>query len=319
MKIIVLDGHTLNPGDLSWENIAQMGELTVYPRTLEEEVLAHAEGAEILLTNKTVITAKHIRHLPLLKYIGVLATGYNVVDIGAAREHGIPVCNIPAYSTQSVAQMVFALLLAITNRTEHYAEENRKGRWSQTPDFCYWDTPLIELYEKKIGIVGLGHTGMATARIAQAFGMKVYAYTSKTTLATDNGIMKSDSLDELFATCDVISLNCPLCPATYHMIDRRSLSLMKPEAILINTGRGPLVDEEAVAEALKARRLAAYGADVTTTEPPAANHPLLDAPNAYLTPHIAWATSEARQRLLDICEQNIRAFLKGKPQNIINP
>ena len=247
-----------------------------------------------------------------------MATGYNVVDIEAARKHGIPVCNIPAYSTRSVAQMVFALLLAITNRVEHYAEENRKGRWSRNPDFCYWDTPLMELSGKKMGIVGLGHTGMATARIALAFGMEVYACTSKSPLQLGTDIRKS-TMEELFSACDVISLNCPLTPETHHLVNPHTLALMKPGAILINTGRGPLVDEEAVAEALRNNTLAAYGADVTSTEPPSADHPLLSAPNAYLTPHIAWATREARLRLMDICERNIRAFLEGKPQNVVNP
>lgn len=318
MKITVLDGYGLNPGDLSWEPIAQLGELTVFPRTSAEEFYAHAEGADILLTNKTLITAEHIGRLPDLKYIGILATGYNVVDIEAARKHGIPVCNIPAYSTRSVAQMVFALLLAITNRVEHYAEENRKGRWSRNPDFCYWDTPLMELSGKKMGIVGLGHTGMATARIALAFGMEVYACTSKSPLQLGTDIRKS-TMEELFSACDVISLNCPLTPETHHLVNPHTLALMKPGAILINTGRGPLVDEEAVAEALRNNILAAYGADVTSTEPPSADHPLLSAPNAYLTPHIAWATREARLRLMDICERNIRAFLEGKPQNVVNP
>ena len=243
MKITVLDGYGLNPGDLSWEPIAQLGELTVFPRTSAEEFYAHTEGADILLTNKTLITAEHIGRLPDLKYIGILATGYNVVDIEAARKHGIPVCNIPAYSTRSVAQMVFALLLAITNRVEHYAEENRKGRWSRNPDFCYWDTPLMELAGKKMGIVGLGHTGMATARIALAFGMEVYACTSKSPLQLGTDIRKS-TMEELFSACDVISLNCPLTPETHHLVNPHTLALMKPGAILINTGRGPLVDEE---------------------------------------------------------------------------
>ena len=284
MRITVLDGYGLNPGDLSWEPIAQLGELTVFPRTSAEEFYAHAEGADILLTNKTLITAEHIDRLPDLKYIGILATGYNVVDIEAARKHGIPVCNIPAYSTRSVAQMVFALLLAITNRVEHYAEENRKGRWSRNPDFCYWDTPLMELSGKKMGIVGLGHTGMATARIALAFGMEVYACTSKSPLQLGTDIRKS-TMEELFSACDVISLNCPLTPETHHLVNPHTLALMKPGAILINTGRGPLVDEEAVAEALRNNILAAYGADVTSTEPPSADHPLLSAPCDYVFTH----------------------------------
>ena len=230
---------------------------------------------------------------------------------------GIVVTNIPAYSTPSVAQSAFALLLAITNRVEHYAAENRQGRWSRNPDFCYWDTPLTELAGKTMGIVGMGHTGTATARIALAFGMKVLAFTSKSQSQLDDDIRKA-TLDELFATCDVVSLHCPLTPDTRHLANRRTLALMKPGSILLNTGRGPLVDEQAVAEALASRALGAYGADVMETEPPAAGNPLLAAPNAFLTPHIAWATREARLRLMDTCADNLRAFLDGKPQNVVN-
>ena len=319
MKIIVLDGYGLNPGDLSWEGIEEMGDLTVYPRTSDEEFYDHAAGADILLTNKTPITKERLCRLPDLKYIGVLATGYNVVDTEAARQHGIPVCNIPAYSTASVAQMAFALILSITNRAEHYAEENRQGKWSRNPDFCYWDTPLVELAGKKMGIVGLGHTGMATAHIALAFGMEVHAFTSKSQAQLGTAIHKEPTLEALLATCDVVSLHCPLTLATQHLINRETLNQMKPGCILINTARGPLVNENDVAEALCARTLAAYGADVMDREPPSAESPLWKAPNAYLTPHIAWATREARQRLMDICADNLHAFLDGKPQNIVNP
>ena len=317
MKITVLDGYGLNPGDLSWEPIAQLGELTVFPRTSAEEFYAHAEGADILLTNKTLITAEHIDRLPDLKYIGILATGYNVVDIEAARKHGIPVCNIPAYSTRSVAQMVFALLLAITNRVEHYAEENRKGRWSRNPDFCYWDTPLMELSGKKMGIVGLGHTGMATARIALAFGMEVYACTSKSPLQLGTDIRKS-TMEELFSACDVISLNCPLTPETHHLVNPHTLALMKPGAILINTGRGPLINEQDLADALNNGTIYAAGVDVLSQEPPRADNPLLSARNCYITPHIAWATIEARERLMNIAISNLQAYIAGKPENIVN-
>ena len=316
MKITVLDGYGLNPGDLSWEPIAQLGELTVFPRTSAEEFYAHAEGADILLTNKTLITAEHIDRLPDLKYIGILATGYNVVDIEAARKHGIPVCNIPAYSTRSVAQMVFALLLAITNRVEHYAEENRKGRWSRNPDFCYWDTPLMELAGKKMGIVGLGHTGMATARIALAFGMEVYACTSKSPLQLGTDIRKS-TMEELFSACDVISLNCPLTPETHHLVNPHTLALMKPGAILINTGRGPLINEQDLADALNNGTIFAAGLDVLSQEPPRADNPLLTARNCYITPHIAWASAAARERLMQIMLDNIKAFLDGKPINSV--
>ena len=317
MKITVLDGYGLNPGDLSWEPIAQLGELTVFPRTSAEEFYAHAEGADILLTNKTLITAEHIDRLPDLKYIGILATGYNVVDINAARERGIIITNIPAYSTRSVAQMVFALLLAITNRVEHYAEENRKGRWSRNPDFCYWDTPLMELAGKKMGIVGLGHTGMATARIALAFGMEVYACTSKSPLQLGTDIRKS-TMEELFSACDVISLNCPLTPETHHLVNPHTLALMKPGAILINTGRGPLINEQDLADALNNGTIYAAGVDVLSQEPPRADNPLLSARNCYITPHIAWASTAARERLMQIMLENIKAYQDGKPVNVVN-
>lgn len=318
MKIKVLDGYSLNPGDLSWDQIKEFGELTVYPRTSKDEILDHAEGADILLTNKVPLSAETISKLPQLKYIGVLATGYNVIDTEAASARGIPVCNIPAYSTQSVAQMVFAHLLAITNHVEHYTQENKNGKWSNNTDFCYWDTPLHELSGQSIGIVGLGHIGKSVARIANAFGMDVYAYTSKSTEDCQKLHVTKMELDQLLAHCDVISLHCPLTPETQQMIDRKRLSQMKPSAILINTGRGPLINEQDVADALKNGQLAAYGTDVLSVEPAAKDNPLLSAPNVYITPHIAWATKEARIRLMNICAENIAAFLNGHPQNKVN-
>lgn len=318
MKIVALDGHALNPGDISWSPVEQYGELTVYPRTSPEDIVPRAKDAEMILTNKVNITQAHMEQLPKLQYIGIQATGYNVVDLEAARRRGIAVCNIPAYSTASVAQMVFALLLAITNRVEHYTEENRKGKWSGNPDFCYRDTPLTELAGKKIGIVGLGHTGMATARIAQAFGMEVCAYTSKDQQRLGTDIRKA-GWDELLRTCDVITLNCPLTPETREMVNRDAIGRMKREAILINTGRGGLVNEAELAEALDSGRIAAYGADVLNEEPPATDNPLLRSRNTFLTPHIAWATREARLRLMDISADNIRAFIGGTPQNVVNP
>lgn len=314
MKITVLDGYGLNPGDLSWSGFEALGDLTVYDRTAPEDVKANAKDAEILLTNKTVLDGDTLRSLPNLKYIGVLATGYNVVDIEAAREAGIIVTNIPAYSTMSVAQKVFALLLAVTDRVEHYAAENSRGRWSRNPDFCYWDTPLTELAGKTFGIVGLGNIGKAVARIALAFGMKVIAYTSKEPDQLPEGVVKAD-LDTLFAESDVVSLHCPLTPDTFELVNADRLGTMKRTAILINTGRGPLVDEKAVATALKEGRIAAFGADVLSSEPPAADNPLLSAPGAYITPHIAWATAEARERLMDIALGNLRAYLEGRPVN----
>ena len=247
MKIVILDGYSANPGDLSWKELETMGELVVYDRTAPAETVARAQEADIVLTNKVVLGKKEIDQLPHLKYIGVLATGYNVVDIPAARERGIIVTNVPAYSTESVAQMVFAHLLNVTNRTEHYAQQNRQGRWTQNPDFCYWDFPHMELAGKTFGIVGLGNIGQRVAQIALAFGMKVQALTSKTALPA--GIQKV-SLDELLSTSDVLSLHCPLTDTTRHLINNDTLRKMKPSAILINTGRGPLVDDQAVADAL---------------------------------------------------------------------
>ena len=316
MKIVILDGFTANPGDLSWKGLEELGTLTVYDRTRPEESVARAADAEIILTNKVIISREVMAQLPQLKYIGVLATGYNVVDIEAAHEHDIIVTNVPAYSTESVAQMVFAHLLTVTNRTEHYAIQNRNGHWSKNPDFCYWDFSHMELAGKTFGIVGLGNIGRRVAEIALAFGMQVKALTSKSANALPAGIEKAD-LEELLASSDIISLHCPLTDSTRHLINRETLSLMRPSAILINTGRGPLVDDQAVAYALAEGQLAAFCADVLTEEPPKADNPLLSQPNAFITPHIAWATEEARSRLLQVAISNVRAFLNAKPQNVV--
>ena len=316
MKIVVLDGYAANPGDVSWEAMQSLGELTVYDRTAPDEVLERAAEADAVLTNKVVITAAMMAQLPALKYIGVLATGYNVVDVKAACEQGIIVTNIPAYSTDSVAQLTFAHILNITHRVGHYAIQNRQGRWSSNPDFVYWDTPLIELSGKTMGIVGLGSIGMKVATIARQFGMDVFALTSKNSSDLPQGLQKT-TLDGLLAISDVLSLHCPLTDDTYHLIDAKALSKMKPGAILINTGRGPLVDEEAVAKALDSGQLMAYGADVMSVEPPQPSNPLLRCPNAYLTPHIAWATFEARQRLMQIAVDNLQCFIDGQPQNVV--
>ena len=314
MKIVVLDGYTANPGDLSWKNLEALGTLTVYERTQPTETVARAADAEIVLTNKVIVSKEVMAQLPKLKYIGVLATGYNVVDIQEAHERGIIVTNVPAYSTESVAQMVFAHLLTVTNRTEHYAIQNRRGRWTENPDFCYWDFPHMELAGKTFGIVGLGNIGQRVAQIALAFGMKVKALSSKTSLPA--GIEKA-SLEELLATSDVLSLHCPLTENTRHLINADTLRQMKSTAILINTGRGPLIDDQAVAEALADGRLAAFCADVLTEEPPKADNPLLKQPNAFFTPHIAWASKEARIRLLQVATDNVRAFIGGKPVNVV--
>ncbi|MDE5760715.1 D-2-hydroxyacid dehydrogenase [Bacteroides sp.] len=317
MKIVVLDGYAANPGDLCWDELKALGECTVYDRTAPAEVLERSAGAEILLTNKTVITAEHIAALPELKYIGVLATGYNIVDVTAAKEHGVIVTNIPAYSTDSVAQMVFAHILNIALQVQHHSEEVHKGRWTDSKDFCFWDTPLIELHGKKIGIVGLGHTGYATARIAIGFGMQVYAYTSKTHFQLPPEIHKME-LDELFRECDIISLHCPLTDSTREMVNAERLRLMKSTAILINTGRGPLINEQDLADALNNGTIYAAGVDVLSQEPPRADNPLLTAKNCYITPHIAWASTAARERLMQIMLENIRAYREGKPVNVVN-
>ena len=317
MKITVLDGYGLNPGDLSWDWLNKYGEVKIYDRTSPSQLMERAADADVIFTNKVVINAETLSSLPNLKYIGVLATGYNIVDVKTAHQLGVVVTNIPAYSTDSVAQMVFALLLAITNRVEHYAIENHNGRWSDNPDFCYWDSPLMELAGKTFGIVGLGNIGKAVARIAGAFGMKVVAFTSKKQEELPAGIQKV-ALDQLFSESDVLSLHCPLTPETDHLVNAERLDLMKPTAILINTGRGPLIDEQAVANALKAGKLGAFGADVLSSEPPAADNPLLSAPNSFITPHIAWATVEARGRLMEICEGNLAAFVSGTPRNVVS-
>ena len=317
MKIVVLDGYAANPGDLSWDELKSLGECIVYDRTAPSEVTERAAGADILLTNKVVLNADTIAALPHLKYIGVLATGYNVVDIAATKERGIVVTNIPAYSTPSVAQMVFAHILNIAQQVQHYTDEVRKGRWSSNPDFCFWDTPLIELRGKKIGIIGLGQTGYNTARIAIGFGMEVHAYTSKSTFQLPPEIRKTE-LDELFANCDIISLHCPLTDSTREMVNAERLRLMKPTAILINTGRGPLINEQDLADALNNGTIYAASVDVLSQEPPRADNPLLSARNCYITPHIAWASTAARERLMQIMLGNIKAYQDGKPVNVVN-
>ena len=279
--------------------------------------MERCRGAVAVLTNKVVLSADVIAQLPELKYIGVLATGYNVVDLEAARQQGIVVTNIPAYSTMSVAQMVFAHILNVTMHVDHYAVENRNGRWSRSEDFCWMDTPVVELSGKILGIVGLGNIGSAVARIANAFGMEVMAVTSKEQPLLPNYIKKVTT-DELFHTSDFISLHCPLTESTRGLICRESIAMMKPGVVIINTGRGPLVNEQDMAEALQQGRVGAFCADVLAQEPPAANHPLSGSPRAYITPHIAWASREARMRLIHIAAANLEAFLNGKPQNVVS-
>ena len=312
MNIVVLDGFTMNPGDLSWNELEKLGTLKVYDRTSPEQLLERAADAEAVLTNKTVLNAAALRNMPKLKYVGVLATGYNVVDIAVAKELGIVVTNIPAYSTESVAQMVFAHILNITHSVGRYAGEAHAGVWSRQADFSYTNSPLMELYGKRIGIIGFGNTGSATARIARAFGMEVLVYTSKPQSALPEGMTKAASVEEVFSSSDIVSLHCPLNDKTAEIVNAHHLSLMKESAILINTGRGGLVNENDLAEALKAHRIKAAGLDVMVNEPPMENNPLLGLDNCFITPHIAWATYEARTRLMNQTVMNLKSFIEGK-------
>lgn len=312
MKICILDGYSLNPGDLDWSPVERLGDVTLFDRTPADKIVERAADADIVLTNKVPFSADTLRQLPRLRFICVLATGYNIIDTEAAARQGVVVANIPAYSTMSVAQMAFAHILNITNHVTSYAREVADGKWTNCPDFCFWDSALTELAGKTMGIVGLGNTGMATARIAVAMGMKVVAMTSKSADTLPEGITPAP-LDDVLASADVVSLHCPLSPSTRHLINAASIAKMKPSAILINTGRGPLVDEQAVADALNGGRLAAFGADVLSQEPPRGDNPLLSARNCFLTPHIAWATLEARTRLMSTATENVRQFIAGEP------
>lgn len=312
MKICILDGYSLNPGDLDWSPVERLGDVTLFDRTPADKIVERAADADIVLTNKVPFSADTLRQLPRLRFICVLATGYNIIDTDAAARQGVVVANIPAYSTMSVAQMAFAHILNITNHVASYAREVADGKWTNCPDFCFWDSALTELAGKTMGIVGLGNTGMATARIAVAMGMKVVALTSKSADTLPEGITPAP-LDDVLASADVVSLHCPLTPSTRHLINAASIAKMKPSAILINTGRGPLVDEQAVADALNGGRLAAFGADVLSQEPPRGDNPLLSARNCFLTPHIAWATLEARTRLMSTATENVRQFIAGEP------
>ena len=315
--IVVLDGHTLNPGDLSWEPLTSLGRCAIYERTAPGEVVPRACEAEIVLTNKTPLQREALAGLPRLKFVGVLATGYNVVDVRAARERGISVANVPAYSTESVAQLVFAHLLNLTHHVADHSRTVRDGRWSASRDFCYWDTPLIELRGLTMGVIGYGRIGSATGRIARAFGMQVLAHTRDQARVLEEGVQWA-SLDDVFRHSDVVSLHCPLTAETEGLVNRHRLRLMKPSAFLINTSRGPLVDEAALAEALAEGTLAGAGLDVLSSEPPPASNPLLCAPSCVITPHIAWATKAARERLLASAAANVRAFLEGSPINVVN-
>jgi len=312
MKIVVLDGYTNNPGDISWEPIEAIGSLTVHERTPPGEIVARAADAEVVLTNKAVVGRAEIEALPNLKYIGVLATGYNCVDTVAARERGIPVCNVPEYSTPNVVQATFSLLLELTNHVGHHAQTVRAGRWSACPDFCYWDGDLVELAGLTLGIVGYGRIGQSMAAVGRAFGMKILAH--RRNPGSDPECV---DLETLLRKSDVVSLHCPLTPDTKELIDTRRIGLMKPTAYLLNTARGALVNEADLAAALDAGRLAGAGLDVLTVEPPPASNPLLKAKNCIITPHVAWATRNARRRLIEVTAANVKAFAAGQPRNVV--
>jgi glycerate dehydrogenase len=309
VRIVVLDVHTLNPGDLTWEPLQRLGAVTVHPRTPATEIETRSRDADILLTNKTPLSAATIASLARLRFIGVLATGHNVVDSAAARARGIAVSNVPAYGTQSVAQHVFALLFELTQRTGPHAQSVRDGRWAASADWCYWDGQLLELAGLTLGVIGGGRIGQAVGKIGEAFGMTVH-YATRTAGRA--------ALEAVLRESDVISLHCPLTPDTRHLINASTLAWMKSTAFLINTSRGPLIDEAALAEALRAGRIAGAGLDVLSTEPPAADNPLLAAPRCIITPHLAWATTAARRRLMHVAVENVRAFLAGQPQNVVN-
>ena len=317
MNIVVLDGFTLNPGDLSWKELESLGKCEIHDRTPPEKVVARACEAEIVLTNKTILTREQIGELRSVKYIGVFATGYDIVDVAAARERGIPVTNVPAYGTQSVAQMTFALLLELTQHVGHHAQSVRDGRWARCLDFSYWDYPLIELEGLTFGIVGFGRIGQAVAALALAFGMKALANSRSVPQPGPAGVRFVD-LETLFHESDVVGLHCPLTPATRHLINAQRLAWMKPSAFLLNTSRGGLIDERALADALNAGRIAGAAMDVLAVEPPPADNPLPRAKNGLVTPHIAWANRAARARLMQTAMANIRGFLAGKPQNVVN-
>lgn len=318
VKIVVLDGYTLNPGDISWEELGKLGELVVYDRTPEEEILERIQGAEVVFVNKVPLQKENLSKAPALKFIGVLATGYNIVDIEAAKELGILVANIPTYGTMAVAQFVFGLLLEICHHVGVHSEAVKKGAWTHSADWCFWNYPLIELDGKTMGIIGFGRIGQATGTIAQAFGMKVLAHDAHPNRDLETDTLKYVELDELLAKSDVISLHCPLFESTMGIINKETIAKMKDGVIIINTSRGPLIMEEDLAEALNNGKVYMAAVDVVSAEPIKANNPLMTAKNCIITPHIAWAPRESRIRLMDIAVDNLKAFLAGEPVNIVN-
>ena len=316
-KIVVLDGYTENPGDLSWEGLSEFGELTVYDRTSEDQIISRIGDAEYVYTNKTPISKEAMEACPNLKFIGVLATGYNVVDVKAAGDRGIAVCNVPTYGTMSVAQYSIALLLEVCHHIGHHSRTVMDGKWANSKDWCYWDYPLIELEGKSIGIIGFGRIGRQEARIANALGMKVYANDPH---PTEDGRQLAEylELDELFAKSDIVSLHCNLTKGNEGLINKSNIAKMKDGVILINNARGQLVNEQDLADALNSGKVAAAGLDVVSTEPIKADNPLLKAKNCIITPHISWAAKESRQRIMDTSVQNLRCFVAGEPQNVVN-
>ena len=317
MKIVILDGHAVNPGDLSWDFLNKYGEVTVYERTPVEEVAKRIGDADIVLTNKSPITEENLEVCPNINLVSVLATGYNVVDCKATQKRGIPVCNVPDYGTAAVAQFTFAMLLDLCHKVAYHAQTVRDGKWCACPDFCYWDTPQMELAGKTMGIIGFGRIGRAVGKIAKAFGMNVIAY-NRSQCTEGKAIGSYVNLEELLSTADVISLHCPLTAENTGMINSETIAKMKDGAILINTARGPLIDEAAVAKALACGKLRAAACDVVSAEPMAENNPLKTAPNCIVTPHMAWAPIESRMRIQDCTERSIQAFLAGSPINTVN-
>ena len=318
MRIVILDGYTLNPGDLSWAGLEEYGELTVYDRTSVNEIIERAKGAEVVLTNKVPLGVEALGKLPDLKYIGVLATGYNIIDIDHAKKQGIMVANVPGYGTTSVVQLTFALLLELCHRVQRHSDSVMAGKWSRSPDFCFWDYPLVELSDKKMGIIGFGDIGQKVADVATAFGMEILGYSRTETDQLHRRNFRWASLDELLEQSDVVSLHCPLTPQTKGLINSGTLAKMKKSAFLLNTSRGPIIQEEDLAAALNDGTIAGAALDVLSVEPPSSTNPLFAAKNCVITPHIAWATKEARSRLLGIVVDNLAAYSAENPVNVVN-
>lgn len=318
MKAVILDGYTTNPGDLSWEWLENECELTVFDRTADEDIIPRCKGCDIIITNKTPLSKQTLEQLPECKFIALLSTGYNIIDCEYAASRGIPVSNIPAYSTAAVAQLTFAFILELCNKVAIHNTEVKQGRWSECKDFCFWKTPLQELYGKTFGIFGYGSIGRTVAGIAKAFGMNVVAHTANPDKYMNEKDVRFVSLDEMLKCSDIVSMHCPLTPKTQGIVNEEFIGKMKKTAYLINTSRGPVLDEEDVANALKSGRIAGAGVDVLSTEPPKADNPLLSCENCLITPHIAWAAFETRERLISILKENIFAFLDGKPINTVN-